>query len=63
MVSEAQKQAQKKYDSTNRVKYTLHLNYNTDANLISFLESCENKQGTIKDILSRYIDSLTRSEI
>ena len=34
-MTEAQKAAQKKYDKLNRRKFTINLNYNTDADLIA----------------------------
>lgn len=50
-MTEAQKQASKKYDANNTRTFTIKLNYNTDADLINFLETRKNIQGTIKQVL------------
>lgn len=39
---------QEKYEKENVIRTSLKLNKRTDADLIEFLESCGNKQGTIK---------------
>lgn len=54
-MTEAQRNAQRNYDARNRKKFTLNLNYNTDGEIIRFLERCENVQGTVKDILRMYV--------
>ena len=54
-MTEAQRNAQRNYDARNRKKFTLNLNYNTDGEIIQFLERCENVQGTVKDILRMYV--------
>ena len=52
-MTEAQKRASKKYDSENTKTFTFKLNYNTDADMIAFLEMLGNKQGYIKELISR----------
>ena len=55
MKSDAQSKASKKYDKANTRTFTIKLNYNTDADTISFLESLDNVQGFIKELLLRHI--------
>lgn len=47
----AQTEAQKKYDKENTRNFSLKLNYNTDANLIMYLESLDNIQGYLKQLI------------
>ena len=54
-MTEAQRNAQRNYDARNHKKFTLNLNYNTDGDIIRFLEACENVQGTVKGILRTYV--------
>ena len=51
MQSEAQKKAQRKYDSANTVIITMKLNKKTDKAIIDKLDSVENKQGYIKALI------------
>jgi hypothetical protein len=51
MVSESQLRAQAKYDKANTIQIKLKLNKKTDADIIKALESCNNKQGFIKDLI------------
>lgn len=53
MISEAQKRAQKKYDSANTKQFVLKLNRRTDADLIARLESVGNIQGYIKELIRK----------
>lgn len=56
--SEAQKRAQKRYDELNKDKFRfiqLKLNRKTDADIISKLESVENIQGYIKELIRQDI--------
>ena len=46
-------EAQKKYDRKNTKSFCIKLNYNTDADLISYLEAVQNVQGLIKKLLMR----------
>ena len=59
-MTEAQKRASAKYDKANTRVFTIKLNYKTDADLISRLESCKNIQGYIKDVLVK--DMLKNTE-
>ena len=45
----------KKYDQNNTTKVSLKLNINTDADIIDYLNSVENKQGTIKRLIREEI--------
>lgn len=55
----AQKEASKKYDKENTRSFSIKLNYKTDANLISWLESMKNRQGFIKRLLNKALDEKT----
>lgn len=55
----AQKEASKKYDKENTRSFSIKLNYKTDANLISWLESMKNRQGFIKQLLNKALDEMT----
>ena len=46
---------QAKYDAANTVQIRLKLNRKTDADIIELLDSAENKQGLIKQLLREYI--------
>lgn len=46
----------KKYDQTNTIKVSLKLNIKTDADIIDYLDSVENKQGTIKQLIRNEIN-------
>ena len=46
----------KKYDQTNTIKVSLKLNIKTDADIIAYLDSVENKQGTIKQLIRNEIN-------
>ena len=49
----------KKYDTANTTKVSLKLNKKTDADIIEYLDSVENKQGTIKKLIR---DEIERSQ-
>ena len=51
-------EAQMKYDRKNTKTFCIKLNYGTDANLISFLETQENVQGYIKSLIRKDIDRI-----
>ena len=53
----------KKYDRQNTKMYCIKLNYRTDANLISWLESVHNVQGLIKELLNKELDQMTKTEV
>ena len=46
---------QERYDKKNRVTLTLKLNRKTDADILSWLDAQDNKQGIIKDIIREKI--------
>ena len=54
-MTEAQKRASRKYDAKNTRTFTIKLNYNTDADMISYLETIENVQGLIKLLIKKHI--------
>lgn len=59
MTTEAQKRAQKKYDTENRNKFRmfqLKLNRFEDVEIIAKLESLNNKQGYIKELIRKDIE-------
>ena len=49
--SEAQKRARIKYDAKKTIQYHLKLNKVTDADILAKLDSVENKQGYIKQLI------------
>lgn len=57
MSSEAQKRASLKYQEKNVIQISLKLNKVTDADIIALLDTAENKQGLIKELLRK---SLTK---
>lgn len=54
--SEAQIRSVRKYNKENVKKYYLDLNKKTDADIISFLETTDNKQGSIKEAIREYMN-------
>ena len=46
-----------KYDKNNTTRVSIKLNNNTDSDILEFLESVENKQGLIKELLRKEIKS------
>jgi len=53
MTTEAQKKAKAKYDKANTKQIMLKLNLKTDADILDQLDSVENKQGYIKDLIRK----------
>jgi len=51
---EARRRASAKYDKTHTKGIYLKLNKETDADIIEFLNNCDNVQGTIKKLLRNY---------
>ena len=49
--TDAQKRASAKYDAANTKVVTLKFNLRTDADIIEKLESVENRQGYIKELI------------
>ena len=54
-MTEAQKRASAKYDLANTRMYTLKLNRQTDADLITLLDGCDNVQGFIKTMIRNFL--------
>ena len=53
MTTDAQKKAQAKYDKENTVMTAIKLNKNNDLDIIKKLETVDNKQGYIKELIRR----------
>lgn len=51
MITEQQKRAQIKYDKTNTRQITFKFNLKTDADILEKLDSVENRQGYIKELI------------
>ena len=51
--SEALRRAIDKYDKKNTKQIAIKLNKNTDADIIEYLDSIENKQGLIKELIRK----------
>lgn len=56
--SAAQIEAINRYNAKNTTATIIRLNHKTDADLIEFLETCGNKQGTIKAALRLYMQDI-----
>ena len=44
-----------KYNQDRTTTVNVRLNYNTDADIIEFLQTVQKKQGLIKDLLRKYM--------
>lgn len=55
MASDAQLRAQDKYDSKMTKQFKMKLNVKTDADILAKLDSVDNKQGYIKELIRRDI--------
>lgn len=55
--SEAYKKAQQKYDAENTKSYTLKLNRKTDAAMIEHLDKQPNRQGYLKGLIKKDMES------
>ena len=53
----------KEYDRQNTKMYCIKLNYRTDANLISWLDTVGNVQGLIKQLLNNELDRITQGRL
>lgn len=51
------RQSVKKYDSNNTIQVKMKLNQNTDADIIEQLDSVQNKQGYIKELIRRDMEN------
>ena len=58
----AKPQYQKDYEKRSVKQYRFELNKNTDADIIAFLESVNNKQGTIKKLLREEMERKNRGK-
>ena len=47
--------AQEKYDKENTKRVSLKFNYNTDNDIISWLDNQENKQRAVKNAIREYV--------
>lgn len=56
MTSDAQKKAVRKYDEAKTVQFKMKLNKGTDADILKMLESVQNKQGYIKQLIREDIE-------
>lgn len=55
MKTEAQKRAAAKYDAKNTKLIQMKLNKKTDADILDYLDSVDNKQGLIKELLRKHM--------
>lgn len=55
--SESQNKATQNYKKKNVKKYLLELNRNTDQELIDKMESVQNKQGYLKELIKKDINN------
>lgn len=51
-------EAKTRWDAENTVQIKLKLNRHTDADILALLDSVENKQGLIKDLLRQHLRTL-----
>ena len=56
--SDSQIKAIAKYNKRNTVTYTIRLNKHTDTDMIDYINSLENKTGTIKKLLREEMDKM-----
>ena len=52
-----------KYKKKNIKQMKLDLNRNTDSDIISFLDRCENKQGYIKSLIRKDMEKQKQEEL
>ena len=53
----------KEYDRQNTKMYCFKLNYRTDADLISWMDTCSNVQGMIKRLLNEELERITQGRL
>ncbi len=63
MTTEAQKKAKAKYDKANTKQIMLKLNLKTDADILDQLDSVENKQGYIKDLIRKDLNKYDGNKV
>ena len=56
-LSEARKRANRKYDAAHSVNFGVKFNRKTDADILDFLETLDNKAGYIKNLIRADIAS------
>lgn len=61
-VSKAQYKAQKKYDAANTKLFTMKLHLRNDADIFSWLDDQESKQGAIKKLIRDQIRKENRKK-
>ena len=54
------KLAQERYDKANTTKFQMKLNLKTDADILTYLNSLDNKQGKVKELIRREIANTER---
>lgn len=54
-------EAQRKYDKANTILVSIKLNIKTDADIIEVLNTCDNKQGFIKQCIRNNIDKISEN--
>lgn len=54
-------EAQRKYDKANTVLVSIKLNIKTDADILEVLNTCDNKQGFIKECIRNNIDKISEN--
>ena len=52
-ITDAQKKAQAKYDKNNTKNITFKFNKKTDADILAKLDSVDNKQGYLKELIRK----------
>lgn len=58
MASEAQRKAVSRYDKENTKSITVKLNRKTDADIIEWMDTKENRQGYIKEIIRKDMEKV-----
>lgn len=58
ITSESQVRAQARYDASHTVRISLKLNIRTDRDIITWLQRQESKQGAIKQLIRKKIESV-----
>ena len=63
MVSEAQKAASAKYDANNTRQIVFKFNIGTDKDILDRLDSVQNRQGYVKELIRKDIKNMNREAI
>ena len=56
--TEAQKRASRKFEANNMIQFNIRLNKRTDADVIEFLETLDNKRGFILELIREKMKNL-----